>query len=225
MADEFLFNSFTNCGALERNAVQAHRQKTKKVPSEAVPVRHTSRKGKTYYLHIGQKRGGIHYFFSTKHTGSLAESVPDGFEIYESVRGQVFLRRTVPKLIHDEETACIQRHLEKLPSDNLYKVETRGDTLTIFESSGDSDALSFLVPAFSLRDAAATRELRERFATYQAVMRFVLMDPEQRLFAPQRYCFRGQVDDWISVGPPEPIKKLAAKYVKHLGRDSFFELY
>jgi hypothetical protein len=72
-----------------------------------MPVQHTSRTGKTYYLHTGQKRGGgIQYFFSTKRTGALAERVPDGFEIYESVRGQVFLRRTVPKLIHDEETAC-----------------------------------------------------------------------------------------------------------------------
>ena len=56
-------------------------------------------------------------------------------------------------------------------------------------------------------------------------MRFVLVDKAERLFAPERYCFRGSVDDWISIGPPAPLEKLAAKYLKHLGRESFFELF
>ena len=36
---------------------------------------------------------------------------------------------------------------------------------------------------------------------------------------------RSTVDDWISVGPAESIDKIAAKYLKHLGRSSLFELY
>ena len=51
-----------------------------------------------------------------------------------------------------------------------------------------------------------------------------IVDTEQRLFAPERFCFRGSVDDWISIGPPEPIGKLAAKYLKHLGQESIYEL-
>jgi hypothetical protein len=51
-------------------------------------ITHTSRSGKIYYLHAGPKRGGaLQYFFSTQSTGSLAECLPDGFEVYESVRG------------------------------------------------------------------------------------------------------------------------------------------
>ena len=56
-------------------------------------------------------------------------------------------------------------------------------------------------------------------------MRFILVDVEKRPFAPERYCFRGSVDDWITIGPPEPIQRLADKYLKHLGRESLFELY
>jgi hypothetical protein len=66
---------------------------------------------------------------------------------------------------------------------------------------------------------------RRGFAHYQPILRFLLIDPERRLFVPERYCFRGSVDDWISIGPPDTIRKLAARYLKHLGQDSFFELY
>ena len=38
-------------------------------------------------------------------------SVPEGFEIYENVGGQVFLRRKQPKLITDEELASIRARL------------------------------------------------------------------------------------------------------------------
>src|SRR2546427_12391491 len=67
-------------------------------------VTHTSRTGKTYYLHTGPKRGGgIQHFFSTKSAGKLAERLPEGFEIYDRVNGQVFLRRQQTKLIGDDE--------------------------------------------------------------------------------------------------------------------------
>lgn len=189
-------------------------------------IQHTSRTGKTYFLHTGPKRGGgVQYFFSTQPAGSLAAQLPDGFEIYESVHGQVFLRRTQPRLVRDEETACIERAIALRRGGNLYKVELRGSTLTIFESTDHLSELSELLGSFPPRDQSKQAALRERFASYQAVMRFVLVDPERRLFAPERYCFRGRVDDWISIGSPEPIERLATKYLKHLGRDSLFELF
>jgi hypothetical protein len=186
-------------------------------------ITHTSRTGKTYYLHTGPKRGGgIQYFVSTRSTGSLADHVPEGFEIHESVNGQVFLRRMQPRLIQDEEIACIEGRLPKQHSSHLYKVEICDDTLTVFESADNLDDLKAMFPWVDPKKEAAFRERRAR---YQAVMRFVLVDQEKRLFAPERYCFRGSVEDWISVGPPGPIEKLAGKCLKHLGQDSFYELY
>jgi hypothetical protein len=186
-------------------------------------ITHISRTGKTYYLHTGPKRGGgVQYFFAAKSSGSLAAHLPDGFEIYESVNGQVFLRRKQPRLIRDEETASIEDRLSKLRGSNFYKAEVRGDTLTIFESANHLSGTRETLPWISPQKEA---EFRERFASYQSVMRFILVDEVQRLFAPERYCFRGSVEDWISVGPPGPIELLAAEYLKHLGRDSFFELF
>ena len=189
-----------------------------------MPITHTNRTGRTYYLHTGPKRGsGVPYYFSMEAKGSLAEAVPPGFEIYESMQGQVFLRREQPKLICDDEKASLEREIEKLQSKKLYKLELRGKSITIFESENGFDRLADSAPFLS--QPAATRALQERLASYQAVMRFILTDREHRLFTPERFCFRGSVDEWISMGPSEPLEKLASTYVKHLGRDSFYELY
>jgi len=189
-------------------------------------MQHISRTGKTYYLHTGPKRGGgLQYFFSTKPAGSLAEHLPDGFEVHESVHGQVFLRRKQPRLIRHEEIAGIEDRLRKHRGKNLYKVDVRGETLTIFEGTDHFEAMTALVGRFPSCDRSQPGDLSERFASYQAVMRFILVDQERRLFVPERYCFRGSVDDWIPIGPPEAIERLAAKYLKHLGRESLFELF
>jgi hypothetical protein len=192
-----------------------------------MPITQTSRTGQTYYLRTGPKRGGgAQYYFSTKSEGSLAEAVPEGFEIYESVQGQVYLCRKQPKLIHDEEKASIERLLNKLQPVKLYKIEARGKSITIFDGSSGVARLANLAPFhFPAKDPSAKRALQERFATYQPVMRFTLTGSKLRLFDPERFCFRGSVEDWISIGPPDPLEKLASKFLKHLGQDSFYDLY
>jgi hypothetical protein len=44
-------------------------------------------------------------------------------------------------------------------------------------------------------------------------LRFNLADAEFRRFLPERYCFRGAIDDWIGLGPPAPLPKLVKKMV------------
>lgn len=188
-----------------------------------MPIIHQSRTGKTYYLHTGLKRGGgVQYFFSTKPTGTLAESVPDGFEVYETVNGQAFLRRLQPRLIQEVELDHVRRSLERHRTGLRYKLEVRGGTITLYESDSKADLYQALAPQLSSHER---ERLDERFASYQAVLRFTLSDPENRLFAPERFCFRGSVDDWISIGPPATLAQLANRYLKHLGRESFYELY
>jgi hypothetical protein len=186
-------------------------------------ITHASRGGKTYYLHTGPKRGGgVQYFFSTDPAGPLASQIPEGFEVYETVRGQVYLRRRQPQLILDAERDCIALPLQNRRPGHRYKVEVRGKVLTVHESSNDFGWLASFAPRLSPRELDASAE---RFAHYQAVLRFTLTDAERRLFVPERYCFRGSVEDWISIGPPDRIDKLATKFLKHLGRDSMYELF
>ena len=42
----------------------------------------------------------------------------------------------------------------------------------------------------------------------------------------ERFCFRGSVDDWIDIGgPAQKLPVLLKKFVKHLGKESLFEIY
>jgi hypothetical protein len=186
-------------------------------------ITYTSRTGKTYYLHTGPKRGGgTQCYVSTKEDGPLADRLPEGFEIYETVNGQVYLRRQPPKIIQDAELEGLRRRLEKGSSNNRYKVEVQGKILTVHESAPGLGGFQRMAPHLSL---GRLEEISAMFAHYQAILRFILVDAEKRLFAPERFCFRGSVDDWISIGEPDTLEKLAAKYLRHLGRDSFYELH
>ncbi|MCI0541138.1 MAG: hypothetical protein L0Z50_38540, partial [Verrucomicrobiales bacterium] len=170
-----------------------------------MPFSHTTRQGKKYYLHTAPKKGGgVRHFVSTKPTGELAESIPDGFEIHETVNGQVHLRRKKPSLIQSPELEFIQQQLKKCATRNhRYAVEVNGDQIVIHESTTGFGFARELNPFLTER---ALEDISAKHAHYMPIMRFVLQDPAKRLFLPERYCFRGSVDDWISIGEPEIIE-------------------
>lgn len=60
---------------------------------------------------------------------------------------------------------------------------------------------------------------------FRPIMRFTLEDKAKRLFTAERFCFMGRIDDWIYIGDTDSLNKQARKFIKHLGKESFFELY
>ena len=189
-----------------------------------MPFSYTTRRGKIYYLHTGPKRGGgIQHYVSTNPDGRLAESVPGGFEIYETPNGQVYLRRAKPALIRPEELALVNAELSKRQTgQHCYLADVNGKEIVIHEGETRIEALRAINIRFSER---GLEEYAARNAQFTAVMRFVLKDKAMREFAPQRFCFRGSVEDWISIGEPAPLHKLISKFFKHLGKDSIYDLY
>src|SRR5690349_14981403 len=178
-----------------------------------MPFTYTTRRGKAYYLHTGPKRGGgIQYFVSTDPDGPIAEVVPEGFEIYETPNGRVYLRKTRTPLIRPDELALVIAALSKhQTSQHVYLADVNGKEIVIHEGETRIEALRAINIRFSepgLEDYAA------RNAQFRAVMRFILKDKATREFAPQRFCFRGSVEDWISIGEPAALHKLISKYFK-----------
>lgn len=167
------------------------------------------------------------YHFTRKGKGKLAEAMPDGYEVYEDIRGQVYLRRIVPQLLTGAEVDSVNRALARLKTDRLYRSEVRGAAITIYEAENAAAriAANFGSMGFALQLLGDDLRDSERYATYQAVLRFTLVDESTRRFNPERFCFRGSVEDWIDIGPPGALAKLVAKYLPHLGKDSFYELY
>ena len=189
-------------------------------------VTHTSRRGKVYYLHSkADKKGRLRYFFSTKPEGDLAETVPDGHEIYESVNAQVFLRMKARQVVTDEELATVllvlgKRAKEQHVAEWHYKAEIKDDAIVIHEVCQDYDRLDEFTP---FARSAGLLEFRKQLARYRPMMRFTLVDESTRFFHPERMCFRGE-DHWISIGQAGPLVLVACKYIKYLGDDEFFEL-
>src|SRR5262245_24448333 len=113
--------------------------------SAAVPITYTNAKGKTYYLHQGTtKTGKPKYHFSMQSNGALAESIPEGFEIYENPNAQVFLRRIPPKIITDEERQIVEDGMRKYASAQDYKIDVKGNAIVVYTADQDIETLAGL---------------------------------------------------------------------------------
>jgi len=58
--------------------------------------------------------------------------------------------------------------------------------------------------------------------TFSPVMRFILTDQKERNFRVERAGFLD--DHWVSLDGSNDLQKLAQKYCRHLGKDSFYDL-
>ena len=134
----------------------------------------------------------------------------------------MFLRQRAAQLIRPEEVSLVERALARRGEPWQFKADANKGTIIVYEAS-DASGLNDLYRTFRGRDLSP--EERQQNANYQAVMRFSLVDRETRAFTVERYCFRGRIDDWIWLDGPGTLVGLVRKYVKHVGQDSFFELF
>ena len=190
-------------------------------------VTYVNRKGQTYYLHQGiTKTGKPKYFLAQRSEGELVDSIPEGFEIYENPNAQVFLRRIRPKLITDAEIDVVRKGMEKYcPQVQHYQIDVKEHVISIFLSDQDVDVLSELLAFSPKARETDIPSLLNRFTTYSPMLRFVLVDEKRRRFVTQRYCFLGSIDDWIEIGKPGKLASLVKTYVRHLGQESYYDLY
>ena len=191
-----------------------------------MPIQYENRKGQTYYLHQGTtKTGKPKYFFSMKSEGSLVDRIPDGFEIYENPDARVFLRRIRPQIITADEIRVVKQGMERFCPLKYYQIDVRKNVIIVYTVDQDIDILSELLAQAPRAKEKGVEKLLAQFTTYSPTLQFVLIDKEKRTFVTQRHGFLGSIDDWIEIGKPDILKNLVKKYVKHLGQDSYYELY
>ena len=192
-----------------------------------MPITHTNAKGKTYYLHQGTtKTGKPTYHFSMQSEGTLAASIPVGFEIYENPNAQVFLRRIPPKIITDEERQVVEEGMRKYADVKDYKIDVKGNAIVVYTADQDMATLAAIVrdPHASSEENARRMQLLRESIHYSALLRFMLIDARRRTFVTQRYCFIGSIDDWIDIERSGTLAHLVKQHVKHLGKESYFNL-
>jgi hypothetical protein len=193
-----------------------------------VPITHTNAKGQTFALYQGTtKTGKPKYYFAMQSEGTLAKTLPGGYEIYENPNAQVFLRRIPPKIITDEERQVIAEGMRTYATIKDYKIDVKGKAMLVYTALQDIDTLADLFTDLypdPTANVALMAHLR-KVVHYSPMLVFQLVDATRRTFQTLRYYFLGSVDDWIEVGKPGKLATLVKQYVKHLGRDSYLALW
>lgn len=186
-------------------------------------VKHTNYKGETYYLHKGMgKKGGSQYSFSRKEAGTPVKSIPEGYEIYEDPNGRVFFRKIVPQKISQDEVSVVENSIRRYAKLKDYKIDVKGSAITIYLPDQKIDDLKSCFDSLVFANHSLLDKALKNLLTYSPVMRFILTDQEGRKFRVERAEFID--DDWYFLEDSKDLQKLAKKYCRHLGKDSFYDL-
>jgi hypothetical protein len=196
-----------------------------------MPITHTNRKGHTYYLCQGlTKTGKLRYYFARQPKEGSPDQIPDGYRINESVNGVVSLVKNQPQLILPQEIASVEAVLARHPKGRDYRVAVNKNQIIIYERLGpDIDTLSAIFGKISaLQPDTVKMRLQkqlDKMARFSPIMRFILVDSEERKFTAKRWSYMGDIDDWIETGESGKLEKLARRLIPKLGTDDFFDLF
>src|SRR3990172_311968 len=152
-----------------------------------MPVTYINRKGLTYHLCRGvTKTGKPRYYFAREPKDEPVEQIPEGYTIRESVNGVVSLVKNRPAQILPEEVAAVETVLVRHPKKRNYRVNVRPSRIEIYELAGpDPDHLLAGLGQAGLLFSGAADKIRatlDQHAQFTPILRFTLVDAEQRTF-------------------------------------------
>ena len=193
-------------------------------------VTYTNRKGVQYVLCRGRtKTGRTHYYFAREPKGEPVEEIPEGYVVRENVNGQVSLAKEREPKILSKERSAVEAAISKHPKARNYRVDVKDKWIVVYERVGpDLDDLAPLLRALGPIAASrkeALQETLDKGARFTPVMRFTLLDKDDRTFQTERWCYLGSIDDWIDIGPTGPLRPLAKEFIPLLGSDRLFDVF
>jgi hypothetical protein len=105
------------------------------------------------------------------------------------------------------------------------KIDVKGNAIVVYTPNQSVEEFAQLLRGLNpFISEAQVRALFARSVQYSPMLQFVLDDAKRRTFTTQRYCFIGSIDDWLDIGHGI-LPTLVKRYVKHLGQESYFELF
>lgn len=189
------------------------------------PITYINRRSRTFYLHQGIiQKGHPKVFFSLKKSGQLVDVMPKGYEVYENPHGQVFLRKKKPAIIKDTEMRLVDEGMRKYSGIECYRLDLKKNAIIVYLADQDGETIGEILPERYILNCGGMKKALNSMLTYSPMMRFILMDEEKRKFMAERYCFLGSIDDWINIGSPDKLENSTKRFLKHLGKELFFEL-
>jgi hypothetical protein len=217
-------------------------------------IEYINRFGKTFYLHtVRNQKGSLRYVMKRSEDGAISE-IPDGYEICEDVNGVVSIRKVVSQLIREAEAQLVRSKLVELglrgyrvgikdkyltvyePEQNEETIRDYLKTINDLELKEIEHLASFLPPHHpvaekvlelierkqSLPNDKKIRKMLES-SRVSPILRFILQNKKKRIFRVERMTFRGE-GGWRDLHDFLPLQKAVIKYLRHLGKESFFDL-
>lgn len=186
-------------------------------------MQYINRRGDTYFAFQGTTKTGKPKYFASKQPANLKATrvteLPSEYEIFESpVNAMVVIRRRKQSVL----TAADRNLLSRLALEHCQvacEAVIDGNSLIVYVGPPRlrNSALKSMVPGIDFA-------IRNGF-NLEPGFKFTLVDVEKRTFTVERYCYRGAIDGWWDLHiRPAVLESLAAKYLPHLGQESFFEL-
>lgn len=191
-----------------------------------MPITYTNRKQTLFTLYQKpNKKGALRYYFSQKPSAGATpvEIIPAGYEIYENVNAQVFLRKIKPSPITKEELDLVNAAMRQYGKVERYQIDVKGKRIVVYTPVADVDAILETFNEFAYSQARIDTFMRQ--IRWSDVMRFELVDRTARTFQAQRYSFLGRIDDWIDIGSPGDLESLTRQYVPHIEQETYYTLY
>lgn len=192
-------------------------------------ITYQNRRGDTYHLLVGKtKTGKPKYYVSKKPGENTVDTLPDGYELYESPENaQVHVRKIRSTAILPFERELAVAGVKKATGQQHFFVEAEGDNLLIYwpaTNPADVDSIFGRLLGASPSDAASMAEWTRQHTRYEPRMRFVLVQARDRRFVAERMCYRGGGEFWLDISSQGELAQLVAEYTPHLGQESYFEL-
>ncbi|MBX9677948.1 MAG: hypothetical protein K2X38_04230 [Gemmataceae bacterium] len=192
-------------------------------------IEFVNRRGDKYYLLQGKtKTGRPMYYASRKPDGVHVDRMPDGYEFHENPRnGILSVRKVRPTKVLPQEREQLVAWTRELAGTECFLVDIEDHSLVVYAPGDDPSARADLVSRLfggSAADKLSHLSWLGARATYFPMLRFRLVDEENRLYSADRWCFLGSIDDWFPLSSGKPLESQARAFLPHLEKNSFYEL-
>ena len=196
-----------------------------------MPISHTNRKSRTYFLCQGvTKAGKVRYFFSKSASQNTLEEIPTGYHIEESVNGVVSLVKDRKQIIQPEEIRVIETALRRHPKGDNYRVLAKGKQIIVYERLGPDagdmiEIFDKTLPMYSRQELLdGMRAILDKDAQYSPMLHFILVDASDRTFCAERATYVVSFPEWKGICACAPLQSLVDQIIHLLDTDEYFEL-
>jgi len=174
-------------------------------------------KGENYFIKTKlTKKGNKSYYMTRKGDSECLKEIPEGYEVFEKYdSGMMFIRKRKKEEYTMNEIEIIETELKANKSVYKYKLDISGKLIKIYtverNMNTENDSMSRM---FGPETILSFKRFEERMRINRNKNEFEL----------SRYCYRGRIDDWIIIDYDEDLKEIVKNNIKHLGKESYYNL-